>query len=126
MKNIKICTANLTTITIEDVSSNELIKLLQHINQQLLHCRSYDFTNERHVSDYKRDVYNTINLISGKDLKECISPEIESAKEFNSMTDNEAIDRFIDLTINQRKVYVLHRVQKRINENAKEDVIGIL
>lgn len=125
MKNIKICTANLTTITIEDVSSNELIKLLQHINQQLLHCRSYDFTNERQVSDFKRDVYNTINLISGKDLKECISPEI-SAKEFNSMSDNEAIDKFIDLTINQRKVYVLHKVQKRINENAKEDVIGIL
>lgn len=125
MKNIKICTANLTTITIEDVSSNELIKLLQHINQQLLHCRSYDFTNERQASDFKRDVYNTINLISGKDLKECISPEI-SAKEFNSMSDNEVIDKFIDLTINERKVYVLHKVQKRINQNAKEDVIGIL
>lgn len=125
MKNIKICTANLTTITIEDVSSNELIKLLQHINQQLLHCRSYDFTNERQASDFKRDVYNTINLISGKDLKECISPEI-SAKEFNSMSDNEVIDKFIDLAINERKVYVLHKVQKRINQNAKEDVIGIL
>lgn len=125
MKNIKICTANLTTITIEDVSSNELIKLLQHINQQLLHCRSYDFTNERQASDFKRDVYNTINLISGKDLKECISPEI-SAKEFNSMSDNDVIDKFIDLTINERKVYVLHKVQKRINQNAKEDVIGIL
>lgn len=126
MKNIKIVTSDLTTITIEDTSSNELIKLLQHINQQMLVCRSYDFSNERHLTQFERDVYVAISLINPKDLKECISSEIESAKEYNSMSNRDAINKFIELTIGEHKVFVLHKVQKAINKEVKEDSMSVL
>ena len=126
MKNIKIVTSDLTTITIEDTSSNELIKLLQHINQQMLVRRSYDFSNERHLSQFERDVYTAVALINPKDLKECISSEIESAKEYNSMSNRDAINKFIELTIGQHKVFVLHKVQKQINKEVKEDSMSVL